>query len=159
MNSVRLEEVDLGFEVDTVFGAMLLMDEYSCTVLTLSDQVEPVIIRFLGCTQSKFGYPNDEALGGNELYKDCTYGTWEVFGSSWFDELQRQNKVMFPDVTWVRKRHFVCVFHECMGEFLADDIEVKRVDGDFDGTAMAAMRSALALQLTANPSMLPRREV
>ncbi len=138
---------------------MLLMDEYSCSILTVDDKIDPVLIRFEGCTQVKFGYPNEEALRGREIYGDCPHVVVEVFGSDWFDALQEQNSIRFPDVKWARKRHFACFFSECTGEFLADRVHAKRIDGDFDGMAVAAMRSALALQTRGYPSLLPRREV
>lgn len=156
MDSVRLEEVDLGMEVATTGGGMLLMDEHSSSVLIMNAEFKPAVVRFPGCTQVKFGYPDDEALAGHPLYGDCSYGIYEVIGSDWFDVLQEQNRVRFPDSKWVRKRHFVIIFHESMGEFLADDIRVEGFDGEFDDMALNVIRGALASDM---PSLLPHEEV
>jgi hypothetical protein len=158
MSSVRSQKVDLGVEFSTTGGGMLLMDEYSCSVLAMTIESKPVVVRFLRCMQVKFGYPNDEALIGDELYGDCSYGVYEVIGSGWFDALQEKNRVVFPGVTWLKKRHFALIFHESMGEFLADDVRVEVFDGGFDETALETMRWALVRQETSSPSLLPHPE-
>lgn len=155
MDSVQVRKIDLGMEVATTDGGTLLMDEYTCSVLTMNTDSESIVIRFEGCTQVKFGYPNDEAQDGHPLYSNCGYGLHEVFGSDWFDALQEQNRVRFPDVEWARKRHFILLFHASMGEFLADDFRVEVFDGGFDDMAMQAMRRALRYQETCPPSLLP----
>ncbi|MFI0723904.1 hypothetical protein [Streptomyces sp. NPDC021224] len=159
VGTVRLDEFDLGFEVAATGGGMLLMDEYSCSVLVTTSEYEPALVRFLGCTQVKFGYPNDEALIGDDLYGDCSYGLWEVFGSDWFDRLQEKNRARFPDVNWVKKRHFAFIFHESMGEFLADEVQVERFGGRFDDMALKAMQGALEAQRISFPGLIPEQEI
>lgn len=158
MDSVRLEEIDLGMEVSTIGGGMLLMDEHSCSILVMSDDFRPALVRFSGCMKVKFGYPNDEALLGDALYSNCSYGVYEVFGSGWFDTLQEKNRVRFPNSRWVKKRHFSFIFHESMGEFLADDVHVEMFDEGFDGMGLKAMRRALECMDTSPPGLLPHEE-
>ncbi|WP_158713438.1 hypothetical protein [Streptomyces sp. NRRL F-525] len=158
MNLVRLREINLGMEVSTTGGGMVLTDEYSCSVLIMNTERKPAVVRFSGCMQMKFGYPNDEALIGHALYGNCSYGVYEVIGSNWFDTLQEQNKARFPESKWVRKRHFSFIFHESMGEFLADDVQVEAFDGGFDDMALKAMQWALARPDTCPPNLLPHQE-
>ena len=54
-------------------------------------------VRLQGCLITRFGYPNDEALGGHPLYPRGLrfYGVFEVQDSSWVAQLQEQKSPMF----------------------------------------------------------------
>ncbi|MYQ97159.1 MULTISPECIES: hypothetical protein [unclassified Streptomyces] len=56
-------------------------------------------------------------------------------GSDWFEVLQEQNGVRFPD---------------------SDDVRVEGFDGEFDDMALNVMRRALASD---TPSLLPHEEM
>ena len=116
---------------------------------------------FVACTQSVFGYPNDEALGGHPLARGLAYGVYEVFGSDWAQRLEQQNRVCFPDVRWEPKRHFLMIMHESMGEFLADNVRVELHpstlrDGDYDRVAHQVLQQALD---ATTPTILPHPKI
>ena len=124
--SPRTIKVDLGHELATTGGGHLLMDERGCHVLMPDQENLGVLdVTFIACTQSVFGYPNDEAQEGHPLARGLAYGVYEVFGSDWAQRLEQQNRVRFPDFRWAPKRHFLMLMHESMGEFLADDVRVE----------------------------------
>jgi hypothetical protein len=80
-----------------------------------------VIAHFDRCIITRFGYPNDEALGGHPLYARGLqhYGVFEVHGSSWPSELEAQNRRVFPDSHAFDYRHFIFTFHDSTFECLA----------------------------------------
>jgi hypothetical protein len=154
----QIIEVDLGYELDSVSGGQLIMDECSCHVLIPDHQTPGVLdVTFIACTQSIFGYPNDEAQDGHPLARGLAYGVYEVFGSDWAQRLEQQNRVRFPDFRWAPKRHFLLLTHESMGEFLADDVRAELhpstlLAGDYDRVAHQVLQQALDTQM---PTMLP----
>lgn len=79
------------------------------------------IVSFQRCLVARLGYPNDEALGGNPLYKAGLkqYGVFEVSNSSWEREIQSQNRVVFPKFEMPKRRHFIVTFHDSMFECIA----------------------------------------
>lgn len=156
----RTVELDLGHEITTVGGGLLLMDEHSCHVLIPAmDNLGVLDITFAACTQSIFGYPNDEAQEGHPLARGLAYGVHEVFGTDWARRLEQQNRVRFPDVRWRPKRHFLMLMHESTGEFLADDVRAEFHPstlraGDYDRVAHQVLEQALG---ATTPTMLPHR--
>ncbi|MEW2275381.1 hypothetical protein, partial [Streptomyces griseofuscus] len=92
--SLRTVELDLGHELTTTGGGQLLMDEHGCHVLMpVMDDLGVLYITFVACTQSIFGYPNDEAREGHPLARGLAYGVYEVFGSDWAQRLEQQNRI------------------------------------------------------------------
>ena len=83
-----------------------------------------VVVAYIDCTITRFGYPNDEALGGHPLYAKGLqpYGVFEVHGSSWPAELEAQNRRVFPDSHSFDYRHLVFTFHDSTFECLASTI-------------------------------------
>jgi len=83
-----------------------------------------VVAHFEGCIITRFGYPNDEALGGHPLYESGLqhYGVFEVYGSSWPSELEARNRRVFPDSHSFDYRHFIFTFHDSTFECLATGI-------------------------------------
>ncbi|HBJ83926.1 MAG TPA: hypothetical protein DDZ88_08665 [Verrucomicrobiales bacterium] len=86
-----------------------------------------VVAHFDGCLITRFGYPNDEALGGHPLYASGLrhYGVFEVHGSSWPEELETQNRRVFPDSHSFDYRHFIFTFHDSTFECLAAAIRLE----------------------------------
>ena len=81
------------------------------------------VVEILGCLISKFGYPNDEALGGHPLYSrglSC-YGIFEVLDSPWIHQLHEQNRTTFPNSS-SGGRHYVFTFHDSTFECIADGL-------------------------------------
>lgn len=131
-------ELDMGvFPEAAVSGARLFQDEYH-SFLTfnamrprpdgLRGEAGTAIVELIGCTVTKFGHPNDEALPGHRLYHSGLggYGIFEVHNSVWIDEVVRINQVCFPKT--VRKqygRHFMFVFHDSSLECIARDIHLE----------------------------------
>jgi hypothetical protein len=134
----------LGFYPEAgVSGAVLLQSEFSTFLLfnamkedakgTRADAGNAVV-EFKGGT-TKFGYPNDEALGGHPLYAkglEC-YGAFEVINSSWSRQLTEQNRVSFPDMPDDdTTRHFIFTFHDSTCECLADGYTARLDDRPFE---------------------------
>ncbi len=77
---------------------------------------------------AKFGYPNHDALGGHPLFKrGLKYcNVFEVLGSSWIQQLDAQNRIIFPGIDiFSDRRHFVFTFHDSTFECVARDIQAK----------------------------------
>lgn len=127
----------------SVSGALLLQTEYS-TYLTFNAMREQTdeqyvdvghaVVEFFRCIRTQFGHPNDEALPGHPLYVDgldqFAYGIFEVLNSSWIREIERQNRVHFPNATdWaVGLRHFIFTFHDSTFECVAQDFKLEVTD-------------------------------
>ena len=140
---VRLE---LGYEPEAaVSGAFLIQDEYDAFIVFNAMKIENgaridagrAVVELVRCLATKFGYPNDEALGGHPLYSRGlgAYEISEVMNSKWIDEQIRQNRVNFPETpnnTW--KRHFVFTFHDSTFECLAADIKIEITTEPFADT-------------------------
>jgi hypothetical protein len=104
--SDRIIELDLGcVPAASVSGAVLVQAEYS--VLLTSNAMRPgvdgkweeagtALAEFPGCLLTRFGYPNDEARFGIPRYAGVSYGLYEVLGSSWLEDVSRQNRFSFP---------------------------------------------------------------
>src|SRR5262245_59739095 len=94
-------------------------DEHTATVHT--PNVTVTCHRVLA---SRFGYPNDEALGGDALYASGLklYDVVEVLDSPWLQEINRRNKVCFPKFQGFTGRHFYMSFHDSSFEVICDSI-------------------------------------
>ncbi|MBI5368831.1 MAG: hypothetical protein HZA54_17485 [Planctomycetes bacterium] len=85
------------------------------------------VVRLHGCSQTKFGYPNDEAFDGHPLAGRgfAGVGVFEVIGSPWEAELNRQNRVNFPETPPSHGlHHYLFAFKENVLECLCERIEV-----------------------------------
>ena len=141
----RVVEMNLGcFPEAAVSGAVLLQSE-NAAYLTFnaqrpradgySEDAGTAIVELVGCSTTKFGYPNDEALSGHPLYAKglVSYRIYEVLNSSWIDEQAKQNRICFPDRTnmsW--KRHFIFVFHDSTLECLTRDLKITLCDEPYE---------------------------
>jgi hypothetical protein len=98
------------------------------------------------CLAFKFGYPNDEALGGHPLYAKGFHGVavYEVLGSAWVAVLAEQNRVNFPDSDRSGRgvRHFLFAFHESTLEVLARNLDAATTDEPL-ASVIARMQSWL----------------
>ncbi|AMS38959.1 hypothetical protein [Aminobacter aminovorans] len=90
----------------------------------------------------KFGYPNDEVLGGHRYAPLglAAYEAYEVLDSEWIDEMRTANRVhrQHSDALFARYRHFVFAFHDSVLEFVASRApEVKCLRGELRGLLFA----------------------
>jgi hypothetical protein len=119
-----------------VSGAILLESEFRTFLMFNAVKgdhgsdgaVDTAIVTFEQCLLTRFGYPNDEALGGHPLYRRGLrfYGVFEVLNSSWARQVTTQNRVTFPNTTDdYAGRHFVFTFHDGTFECLARDLQVE----------------------------------
>jgi hypothetical protein len=141
----KLVKLDLGCCPEAaISGPLLLQTDYQC-ILTFnaqrpradgySDDAGTAIVEIVRCGTTKFGYPNDEALGGHPLSAKGldNYGIYEVLNSSWIAEQAKQNQVCFPERTNISgKRHFIFVFHESVLECLAQDLKLTLSDDPYE---------------------------
>lgn len=83
------------------------------------------LVRLRQCLITRFGYPNDEALGGHPLYANGlrSYGVFEVHNSSWIAQLQEQNRRCFPGFTMPRRQHVAITFHDSTLEAITHSVE------------------------------------
>jgi hypothetical protein len=102
--AARVVEVDLGIEPSPAGSGELLLHcdgPNAYLVLLVNDRngqrLGPAIITFVGCRQSLFGYPNDEARWGNQRLRDHDYGIFEIHDSSWRAKLEAHNRKAFPN--------------------------------------------------------------
>ena len=115
-----------------VSGAILLQSEYSVFLVfnarkeTKKGWVDGgfAVAEFDGCLATRFGYPNDEPRYSIPRYDGVGYDICEVINSEWNDELNRLNRLRFPDFDF-RLRHFVLGFHDSTFECLADNISIE----------------------------------
>ena len=81
-------------------------------------------IKFKGCTQYKFGSPNDEAIEGHPLYKYGlqAYAFFEVKNSEWVKTLMKMNRVHYchRDEYFDNCKHYIYFFHDNCFEIVCD---------------------------------------
>jgi hypothetical protein len=136
VNSERDKVVpyDIGFQPEAgVSGPVLLQTDYDAFLTFNAVKMMPDgsrgttgtgVIEIERCSATKFGYPNDEALGGHPLFS-CGlgfYGVFEVLGSSWIEQMTAQNRVCFPKTEDSTNRHFIFTFHDSTFECIADSL-------------------------------------
>jgi hypothetical protein len=126
----QINPIDAGFAPDaSVSGAVLLQSEYSTYLIFNamkraldSQQFEDAgraVCEFVGCTITKFGYPNDEAWFAIPRTKGLSYDICEVANSEWTREITALNKHAFPNTPDSSERHFLILFHDSSFECLA----------------------------------------
>lgn len=111
-----------------------------------------VVIELWGCTELRFGGPNDEAIAGHPLHGKGLdgYRAHKVINSAWIDDAIRVNSVHphHSDGPFRRLHHYVLLFHDEMLEALAGGIEARLTE--------ATMREILT-SLTGSLIDLPYR--
>jgi hypothetical protein len=121
----------------------LLCAYYVSHVASLQNSV--AVLKFEGVLQFRFGYPNDEALGGHPLAKyglGC-YNAYTVENSPLIAEIENQNRVHIHHkrVTYRNRRHWIMAFHDEM-------LEVVAMRGAFVGmTELAPSRAVCEFQV------------
>jgi len=140
----RIVPLDLGVVPEAaVSGGLLVQSEYSAYFLFNAVRVRQdgqhveagtAVVAFHAPLQTRFGHPNDEArpghpiLGRNRQYTEVC----EVLASSWLAEIERQNKVSFPDFHYSGVRHFVVALHDSTLECLARGIALEACVESYD---------------------------
>lgn len=129
----HINPLDVGFVPEAaVSGAVLLQSEYS-TYLVFNamrwvhgadrlDDAGLAVCEFVGCTITKFGYPNDEAWSAIPRTKGLAYDVCEVTNSEWSREITVLNRHGFPNTAESTARHFLILFHDSSFECLAQDM-------------------------------------
>lgn len=96
-----------------------------------------VVIEMWGCSDIRFGGPNDEAISGHPLHGKGlgSYRAHEVFNSGWIEERIKVNSVhpQHSDVPFRRLHHYALLFHDEMLEVLGRGIEFRLVSGTMRG--------------------------
>lgn len=88
------------------------------------------IATFQQCSQSIFGYPNDEAYFA---VPGAGYGFYEVLDSDWGRRRDDFNQISFPDRTVANSQsHYFMGYHDASAQFLASGLSVEVFDGEFD---------------------------
>jgi hypothetical protein len=130
----KVVRFDIGFEPEAAVSGPVLLQTDGNAFLTFNavrmipngnrGAVGTGIIELQRCKVTKFGYPNDEALGGHPLYKHglAAYGVFEVLSSSWIQQMTEQNRVCFPRTSDSKMRHFIFTFHDSTFECVADGL-------------------------------------
>ena len=153
-------KLDLGYEPAAFEGGPILVQTELSTfvifkaVFSKRDVKEKTrmaglaLVEFTHCHVSKFGLPNDDAWGGHPLYSvivdaDAWLSIMEVRNSSWKAELERQNKVSYPDWDWPHK-HFIISFRESTLECIAKDIQINIFDEPLENLMLRISQSAVA---------------
>jgi hypothetical protein len=92
-----------------------------------------VVIEMRGCSEIRFGGPNDEAISGHPLHGKGLAGdqAHEVFNSVWIEGAIKVNSVhpRHSDASFRRLRHYALLFHDEMLEVLAGGIESRLMKG------------------------------
>ncbi|MFT3744341.1 MAG: hypothetical protein QM785_08595 [Pyrinomonadaceae bacterium] len=118
---------------------VLVKSELVCYLIYSDREGERKALKFLSCSLAKFGYPNDEGLGGHPLYSKglSFYGCFEVINSEWIEELRQNNKTVYPDrEIFAGFRHFIFSFHDSTFECIAKGVELVDKYPQVDNSAM-----------------------
>jgi len=132
-------EIDVGFTPEAaVSGAILLQSEQSTFLIFNAMKFSPAtgfyedaglaICEFIGCTITKFGYPNDEAWAAIPRTRDLVYCVCEVLDSDWKLQLADLNRFAFPDTSEWGGRHFLILFHDSSFECIAREMRAELTD-------------------------------
>jgi hypothetical protein len=125
---------DIGFKPEAAYPNPILLATDQQTVLTFTAKRKSrdrkyinagcAVIEFERCTVTKFGYPNDEALGGHPLNGKGIdlYGVFKVCNSSWIKQITEQNRIAFPNTPDSKQTHFLFTFHENTFECIANGL-------------------------------------
>jgi len=147
----RIAPLDLGVVPEAaVSGGLLVQTEHSAYFLFNAMREQPngrrieagtAVLPFLAPLQTRFGHPN---AGHPVLAQAHTgYGIYEVHGSSWLAEIQRQNSISFPKFSFTGVRHFVITLHDSTFECLARDVALERCSEDYGAALRMVAERAL----------------
>ncbi|WP_428380961.1 hypothetical protein [Nevskia ramosa] len=141
MTHPELIEVDIGITPEAAISGAVLLQTEQQAFLTFNamrattrpfphggfykEDAGTAIIELVGCTITKFGYPNDEAWSGIPLTRGRSYGIYEVHNSPWKQEPARLNRFSFPSTDEWSGRHFVFLFHDSSFECIATELRLE----------------------------------
>jgi hypothetical protein len=104
------------------------------------------VLEFKDPLLTKFGYPNDEALGGHPLIRRGLnyYTAQEVLSSSWVEAVNAQNNVVFPksDI-FSDKHHYILSFHDTTFEIIANGFQLIKICSSLDEARKEAVERSL----------------
>ena len=93
-----------------------------------TEEFDRRVAEFVGCTSFRFGFPNDEALGGHPLYGSglSFYAAHEVIESRWLEEIRgvEAHHPQAAPTPFADARHFVLTFHDSTLEAIAREVRV-----------------------------------
>jgi len=96
-----------------------------------------VVIEMHGCSDIRFGGPNDEAISGHPLHGRglAAYQAHEVFNSVWIEERVKVNSVhpQHSEAPFRQLHHYALLFRDEMLEALARGIGSRLVEGTLRG--------------------------
>jgi len=134
MDSDRVVPLDLGVVPEAaVSGGFLIQSEHSAWFLFNAMRVQPngrrveagiAVVELQHHLQTRFGHPNVDALPGHPVLGQAHEGdgVYEVLESSWLAEVQRQNRIVFPEYSFTGVRHFIVTLHDATLECLANNL-------------------------------------
>jgi len=137
----ELVEIELGVTPEAAVSGAVLLQTESKAFLTFNamrkttrpfpggdfyrDDAGTAVVELVGCTITKFGYPNDEAWSGIPLTKGRVYGVFEALNSPWKQEIVRLNQFSFPKTKEWNGRHFIFLFHDSSFECIASELRLE----------------------------------
>ena len=131
--------LDFGIKPESAVSSPVLLQDDRSAFLTFNaerlradgmfEEAGTAIVEIIGCSSTKFGYPNNEAIAGHPLYAKGleAYDIFQVLNSSWDAEHAAQNLISFPNprLSQSRPKHFIFTFHDSTFECLADEIKIE----------------------------------
>jgi hypothetical protein len=130
-DTVVLYDLGVAPVSDVPYPCFLSTEDESFLLFTATAGI--AVVRIERCLLSKFGYPNDEALGGHPLYDRGLdfYNVFEVINSSWVRQVNEQNTVCFPNSSDWQLHHWIFTFHDSTFECMAEALHVEVVTKPF----------------------------
>ena len=142
---------DIGCEPESVSSEILLQDGWATFLLFRArskatsdsgqlDDLGVAVLECLGCSATKFGYPNDEGLPEHPLYNhgmaNAMTAVLEVVPSAWAEGVLAKkemawNRIWGAPSSKSAPRHFMICLKEATFECLAREMSVTRFFKDF----------------------------
>jgi hypothetical protein len=130
--------------------AVLVSNDFGKTALGLNAHADDedkncVVLVWTGTRSACLADPNDEAISGHRLYAKGLEGVlWagEVHESELIRDLERQNRVhpRHQASRFESLMHHILLLKECVAEVVAEEVEVRRLNGPTLDAASSAMR-------------------
>lgn len=141
MNTQRLVELDIGITPEAAISGAVLLQTEEKAFLTFNamratnrpfagggfykEDAGIAVVELVGCSITKFGYPNDEAWSAIPLTRGRAYGAFEIENSNWMRELVQLNQFSFPETREWSGKHFLFLFHDSSFECIARELRVE----------------------------------
>ncbi|MFI7589448.1 hypothetical protein ACIB24_20480 [Spongisporangium articulatum] len=115
--------------------------------VTSGDEEALLVVEIVGCSEVRWGGPNDEAQHGHPLAGSglSGYGPFEVHNSAWIEHSRQVNSVheYHSDDVFRSRRHFILAFHDEMIE-----TQARRLDIEVRHSTMRDLLTELAVRVT-----------